>query len=135
MANPVCTNATLNLGCFKGGVLNTKQRLAFRIWYLANELSVLGGQNYTGLIVSGGIGGLLGDTIQQFDKYSMDDMDAALTAIYYKNAIAAGANVSNVPNTTINSVKHMVNNMDTDTMQRMETFLLCKIGVHKTFPQ
>lgn len=112
-----------------------KTRLAFRIWYLANELSRLGGTNYTGLLNTPSAGGLLGDTIGLFDKYSMEDMDAALTAIYYQNAIAAGAAVSAVPNVTINSVKHLVNGQNMEIMQKMEILLLCKIGVHKTFPQ
>lgn len=135
MANPTCTLTNLNLACFKGGVLSTKQRQAFRIWYAANELSVLGGPNFTSLITSPLAGGLLKQENDLFEKFSRDDIDAAKTAIAYKNAIAAGAAVSSDPNVTINSVKHMVNNVDTITMEKMETLLMCLLGVHKTYPQ
>lgn len=135
MANPVCSNVTLNLPCFKGEVLNRRQRLAFRIWYMANELKMIGGTDYTAKLVIPGAGGLLDDTKQLFDKYSEDDMDAARTAIAFDDAVAAGAAVSSTPNVTINSVKHMVNNLNEITLHKMETLLMCKLGVHKTYPQ
>ena len=134
MANPVCTNSTLNLACFKGQLLSRKARQAFRIWYMANELARLGGTDYR-LVLSTGTGSLLDAATQQFDKYSMDDMDAALTAIMFNNAIASGASVSSSPNTTVPNIRHLVNNVDSNTATKMEILLACQLGVHKTRPQ
>jgi|SRR6267154_3154108 len=133
MSNPTCTTASLNIACFRGYNLTRLQKLAWRIWYLANELSSIGGTNYTNSFTLG-TPNLLNDTIQQFSHWDMDAMDSAMVAIDFNNAIAAGALVSSDPNVTIPHIRR-VTQIDEIMLKKMEIELLCQLGRHKSYPQ
>lgn len=130
---PTCTTASLNVACFRGYQLSRLQKLAFKIWYLANELSVNGGTNYTNVLTAGPTS-LRNAAKQQFDHWDRDAMDSAELAIYYNNAINAGAEVSNSPPTVMQSVNALLNNVPEDDMRKMEIFLECALGAHRNPP-
>ena len=141
MANPTCTVASIltNYPCFT--VLNTKQQLAFIIWYMANELATIGGTNYIGDIDgTAGTSLLLNETsylktVQ--DGYVEFVPTPIQVAIAYNNALSAGASVTSAVNTTVLSCRHLCNPSGTPfpTMQRMYFALLCQLGRHKVYPQ
>lgn len=133
---PTCTAASLNIACLRGYTLTRLQRLAWQIWYLANELKANGGTDYTGILtrpVSPGGQSLLNDTQQLFKNWNRDEMKVAETAIYYNNAIAAGATVSTVPATTQPLVRRL-EQVNEDMLVKMKTLLLCDLGAHRKPP-
>jgi len=133
---PTCTTASLNVACFRGYNLTRLQRLAYKIWYAANELQVNGGTDYTGRLTQPVNGtSLLNDAVQQFGTYqwSRDNLDAAELAIYYNNAINAGASVSNVPNTVQPKVRRL-EQVDEDTLMKMLILLECQLGAARKPP-
>jgi hypothetical protein len=128
-----CTTAGLNVACFRGYTLSRLQKLAFKIWYMANELSVNGGTNYTNVLTQGPTS-LRYAAKQKFDHWDRDAMDSAEVAITYNNAIEAGANVSNLPNTVIHQIPFLLNNIGEDDLMKMYIFLECALGVHRNPP-
>jgi hypothetical protein len=60
-------------------------------------------------------------------------MQEAELAIFYNNAVAAGANVSIVPATTQPMVRR-VEQVSEDQLVKMKTLLLCKLGAHRNPP-
>ena len=130
MANPTCTSASLNVACFRGQQLSKKQKLATKILFAANELSVIGGTNYTNLLNTT----LVSDANSLLNNFDKDAVDAAELAVYYNNAVSAGATVSTDPNA--NAIKiQALNQLDDITLQKMLVTLLCQLGRHKSYPQ
>jgi hypothetical protein len=133
---PTCTTGSLNVACFRGYNLTRLQRIAYKIWYAANELASNGGTDYTGrlTIPVGGVS-LLNSMRQQFGQYqwSRDNMDEAELAIYYNNAIAVGALVSNVPNVVQPKVRRL-EQINEDDLVKMLIFLECALGAHRSPP-
>jgi hypothetical protein len=133
---PTCTSASLNIACLRGYNLSRLQRLAWQIWYLANELKANGGTDYTGNLtkpVSPGGPTLLNDATQLFKNWNRDEMQMAETAIFYNNAIAVGASVSTVPATTQPLVRRL-EQVSEDKLIWMKTLLLCDLGAHRKPP-
>jgi hypothetical protein len=134
---PICTTASLNVACFRGYNLTRLQKLAFKIWYATNELAQNGGPNYTTHLSDGVVGGgatnLLNDSVQLFDHWDRDALDAAEVAIYFNNAVNAGAIVSNVPNTVQNSIRRM-EQISEDRLRKMLIYLECQLGAHRNPP-
>lgn len=139
--NPTCSVASVltNYPCFT--VLNEKQQLAFIIWYAANELKAIGGTDYTASIVSGGGSSLLASEVAYLqtvqDGYVEFVPTPIMVAIFYNNAVNAGASVSSNVNTTVQSVTQLCNPSGTTRpqMKRMLYALLCQLGSHKNYPQ
>ena len=129
MANPTCTTDSLTTGCFQDPVLSEIQRLAFKIWYLENELAYLGGTNYLN-----DFQGLFNASNSVFERMSQNQVSAAEVTVFYNNAVAAGSPVTAVPNTEISNVQKMLS-LDTNDLQKIKVFLECRLGVHKAFPQ
>jgi hypothetical protein len=127
---PTCTTASLNIACFRGHKLTRLQKLAFKIWYAANELSTIGGTNYTSVLSTT----LQSDAIALFQRWDRDAMDSAELAVFYNNAVAAGASVSADPNSVVNNVRRM-ENISEDKLMKMLVYLECQLGRHKTYPQ
>ena len=141
MANPTCTVASVltNFPCFT--VLNEKQQLAFIIWYAANELKAIGGTDYTNDLTGSDAGSLLTGEAAYLqivqDGYVEFAPTPIMVAIFYNNAINAGATVSSVVNTTVQRVKYLCNpsGATMPQMKRMLYALLCQLGSHKSYPQ
>lgn len=129
MSNPVCTTASLTNGCFNDPVMSETMRLAFKIWYLENELAYLGGTNYLA-----DFQGLFNASNSIFEKMDMNTVSAAEVVVFYNNAVAAGSPVTAVPNTEIPNVQKMLS-LDTNDLNKIKVFLECRLGVHKAYPQ
>ena len=133
---PTCTTASLNVACFRGYNLTRLMRLAYKIWYMANELQVNGGTDYTGRLVRLVNGtSLLNDARQQFGtwQWDRDALDSAELAVFYNNAINAGASVSNVPNTVQPKVK-LLESVNEDDLMKMFVLLECQLGAARKPP-
>jgi hypothetical protein len=133
MSNPTCTTASLNVACFRGYKLTRLQKLAYKIWFASNELSVIGGTNYTSLLTKGS-GSLLNAAVQQFGHWDRDALDSAELAIYYNNAVNAGAEISNNPN-VIQTFVRRLEQVNEDDLMKMLVVLECQLGRHKSYPQ
>lgn len=132
---PTCTTASLNVACFRGYQLSRLHKLAFKIWFLANELSVNGGTNYTN-VLSNGPTSLRNAAKQQFDHWDRDAMDSAELAIMYNNAVTAGATgpgISTTPANVMPFVRRLMN-ISEDDLVKMEIFLECALGAHRKPP-
>lgn len=134
---PTCTTASLSVACFRGYNLTRLQKLAFKIWYAANQLKAIGGTDYTAILAKPAAAGgksLLNDAIQQFARWDMNALDSAIVAIEYNNAVAAGASVSAVPNTVQSSVSRL-EAVDENDLLKMYAELKCQLGRAKAYPQ
>lgn len=142
MSVPQATTAALNIACFRNPTVDAIMKLRFRIYFLSNELNAIGGQNYLPWItmpVPPNSGPSLLNDSSQVTMFSdngdpEENYDIAMTAIYYNNAINAGAAVSNVP-TTIIQTNPQLYNLSWETLRQMEIFLLALLGRHKSYPQ
>jgi hypothetical protein len=133
---PTCTNASLNIACFRGQQLSRIQKLCFKIYMLANELKTNGGKDYTSAYVNiptGGTYSLLNDSVQLFDHWDRDAMDTAELAVFYNNAVAVGAGVSNAPNTIMLTTKRL-EYVAEDRLMKMLINLECQLGAHRNPP-
>jgi len=132
MANPTCTVASLitNNPCFSAKVLDEQHQLALKIWFMANELSVIGGTNYTNTLTST----LLTDATALYRTMNPSQRQLAILSIYKNNAVNAGATISSDIQALMASIKCLVN-MTPDQLQQAEILLLCQLGFHKTRPQ
>lgn len=133
---PTCTAASLNIACLRGYNLSRLQRLSWQIWYLANELKANGGHDYTTTLTrptAPGGQSLLNDATQLFKNWNRDEMNVAETAIYYNNAVAAGAIVSTTPAITEPNIRR-TEQVDEDRLNWMKTYLLCQLGAHRKPP-
>ena len=129
---PTCTTSQLNIACFRGYKLSRLRKLAFKIWYAANELAANGGTDYTSNLTNSATS-LQNTAIQQFDHWDRDALDSAELAVYYNNAVAAGASVSADPNVVVNSVRRM-EQISEDRLMKMLVELECQLGAHRKPP-
>lgn len=135
---PTCTTTALletaPSPCFSAQVLSPAQRIQMRIWFLANQLSVIGGNNYTNLLTSVAAGGLMKAQNDLFERATPPQLDQAWTMICYNNAVAAGAAISSSIQTLMTNIAPL-QRLDMDTLEKMELTLLCQLGVSKAYPQ
>lgn len=129
---PSCSTASLNVACFRGYNLTRLQKLAFKIWYMTNELAQNGGPNFTTNLTDSTTS-LQYLSIQQFDHWDRDALDAAEVAIMYNNAVNVGATVSNVPNVVLPSIRRMCQ-IPEDRLRKMYVYLECQLGAHRNPP-
>ena len=130
MANPSCSYTSLaeSNPCLSPAVLTSNQRKAIRIWFMVKELAALGGTNYSAVLAST----LITDAVNFGDTMSLAQRDTALMAIYRNNAVAAGASIPSDPGQLVDAVKCFEDYPD---LNAIELMLLCKLGVHKAYPQ
>lgn len=125
---PTCTTASLTNGCFIDPVMSEKMRLAFKVWYLSNELAYLGGTNYLN-----DFQGLFNASNAVFEKMDMNTVSAAELIVFYNNAVTAGSPVTAVPNTEIGNVQKSLG-LDTNDLEKIKVFLECRLGAHRSPP-
>lgn len=138
---PTCTQASLNIACFRGLVLDPKRRLALLVFFKVYELALIGGTDYRNtLLTSPASGGLIGDTTALMDeKVSQDDIGCRELigtfelAIALNTAVAAGMPAASI-NTRMGQIKCLLN-VSVSMLRRMVVFLDCRLGVHKSYPQ
>lgn len=130
MANPTCTAASLveAFPCLSGQVFSKRQQQLIQIWFMTKELNALGGTNYTSALDTT----LISDSVSLARTMSLSQLRTATLAIYRNNAVAAGASIQSDPSLLFDNVKCLKNYLDLDSIILL---LLCKLGVHKTFPQ
>lgn len=139
MANPTCTVASLNISCFDGIILNQFQRKALMVFFKAQELKFIGGNDYTSVLTSPAATGLLGATNAFADfKVSLDEIGRRTIgqfelAIAQNTAIAAGLATATIQ-ARMQSIKCLIN-VPEMFLDRMIIFLDCQLGVHKSYPQ
>lgn len=95
---------------------------------MVKELTALGGTDYSAVLDST----LISDAVTFGDTMNLAQRSTALLAIYRNNAVAAGATIPSDPSTLADNVKCLDNYQDLNTVELM---LLCKLGVHKAYPQ
>lgn len=130
MANPTCTAFTLveSSPCLSGEVLPENDQQAIRIWFMVKELQALGGTNYSAALDST----LITDAVNLADTMNLSERRTALMTIYRQNAVAAGASIPSDINQVRDAVKCLRNYQD---LNAVELLMLCKLGVHKAYPQ
>jgi len=130
MSNPTCTRASLVEGsaCLSGQVFSERQQKEIGIWFMVKELAALGGTDYSSALVTT----LVSDAVTLARTMNSSQRRTALLTILENNAIAAGATIPISPNELLGKVACLQNYPDLDSIILL---LLCKLGVHKAFPQ
>lgn len=105
------------------------------IWFKANELSVIGGTNYTDVLattlVSDAVSFAGQATSPTHDYDRGTQFDQALLAIAYNNAVAAGAELA----TDIDELMASIAPLSKATERTLDSILImleCKLGQHAT---
>ena len=132
MANPTCTTASLAETTPGFGLqgLNDRQYKAAAIYFMVLELAALGGTDYTAVLTTT----LVEDATTLVGRMDRNQRRIALLQVLSNNAEAAGATVP----TTVNDLNEatgccfQAGNVDFDAIMLL---LLCKLGVHKDYPQ
>jgi hypothetical protein len=88
----------------------------------------LGGTDYTSALSTT----LIADAVTLARTMNPSERRTAIMSIYRQNAVAAGATIPNPINEIVEAVECLQNYQDLDSV---ELLLLCKLGVHKAFPQ
>lgn len=131
MANPQCDRSTLfsTNPSFGLAGLDDNQFKAAVIYFLSNELSVIGGTDYTNQFT----GTLVADATEFIGQADPNQFKIGLLQILYNNAVNAGATVSSDPS-TINAATRCCL-QSSPLMDAMILLLLCKLGYHADYPQ
>lgn len=104
--------------------------MAFKIWFMVNELATIGGTDYTAALGTT----LLDDASDLISAMTRDDRAVAELSIYFNNAVEAGATLSSDVDTLMSEARLLVD-ATPDQLQQMYLLLLCKLGIHKSYPQ
>lgn len=132
MATPSCSDANTrikNNPCLAGQVLTEQQRCLLEIWFLANELSVNGGTNYTNVLAST----LVSDANTFAQNLNPSQRYTVELSIHKDNAVAAGASLSTDFDTLMGSVAPLTKATPAQ-LANIRLMLLCKLGCHRTPP-
>ena len=132
MANPTCNATTLitNGAPYKLSTIDSVRRKALRIYAMALELDALGGTDYTTELT----GELLADS--KGPPSLPNEVEAALVAIAFDRATAAGASVPATLNEKLAVVKALIHVPGgCERLDNITAWLECSLGVHKSFPQ
>jgi len=132
MANPTCTSASLAETSPGFGLqgLNPRQYKAAKLYLMALELAALGGTDYTSVMTST----LVSDAATLAQRMDPNQRRIALLQIYSNNADAAGATVPSTFN-DLNEATGCCFQAENVDFEAIELLLLCKLGVHKAYPQ
>lgn len=131
MANPVCTVATLaesNPGFGLQG-LNRKQYETALIYFMVLELAAIGGTNYA----AGMNTTLVNDAKQLVGTMDRNQRRIALLNIARNRAVTAGASVPASVN-ALNALTSCCFQAAPD-LESILILLMCRLGVHKAYPQ
>lgn len=135
MANPTCTPDALVTGakCFKN--FDASSRLSLLILFRVLELASIGGTNYNGQM---GNNGTLENDSKCYKNLAMDN--PTLSPSIYELAIASAAATTAgaaVPSTTTALAAAIACNKNFSLAEKGAQLLnlLCKLGVHKAYPQ
>lgn len=136
MADPICSISSLieSYPQFAGNELSDKQRMALEVLYKAAELNAIGGADFTANLFGSDAASLLNVSNAVFNRATDDQLRVAKLAIAYKNALAAGANVSASPSVFPAEIAQLMQANDFQ-LKTMSLFLDCALGVHKSYPQ
>lgn len=132
MSNPTCTAASLATTNPAFGLqgFNPKQYQAAKLYLMALELAALGGTDYTATMTTD----LIDDATTLAQKMDPNQRRIAMLQIYANNATAAGASVPETFNELNDATGCCFQSQQVD-MGAIELLLLCKLGVHKAYPQ
>lgn len=130
MANPVCDIATLVEAnpCLAGPVFTERDQKFLQVYFNILELAALGGFDYLPVVAST----LISDAVTLADTMNLSQRRTATLAIHRNNAIEAGATVPTDPNVLKDAIKCFEDYPDVNALVLL---MLCKLGVHGTFPQ
>lgn len=95
---------------------------------MVKELAAIGGTDYSNALTTT----LISDAVTLARTMNLSERRLAIMTIYKNNAVAAGASIPSNSNTLRDNVKCLVNYPD---LKSVELLLLCKLGVHKAYPQ
>lgn len=127
---PTCTSALLTDNpCLSANVIDDHKRKALEIWFMANELSVNGGTNYTNVLAST----LLADANTLGQNFTDEQIKQAELAVARNNAVAAGAAISSDIDTLMGSIAPL-SKTNAKQLALMRLLLLCKLGAHRSPP-
>lgn len=134
MAAPTCTATTLitNATCYKQSTIDAIEQQALRVYGMVLELAAIGGTDYTSTMTST----LNTDTTSLLGALREDQIKAGFIAKQFDFATAAGASVPatlKLKLDAINCLKHVPGGFQ--TLRQMELLLMCKLGVHRAYPQ
>jgi hypothetical protein len=131
LSNPTCNIATLVVAnpCLGGASLTIHNQKAAAIYFMAKELAAIGGTNYNSTLSTT----LVDDAVQFGRTMSLDDQITAELGILSQNAVAAGATVATDPNQLMLAIACLKNCPIELNILRL--LLMCKLGVHKSYPQ
>lgn len=133
MANPTCTRATLletNPG-FGGAGFDRNQAKAAAIYFMAAELAAIGGTNYLSAMTTT----LVEDATTLAGSADPNQYFIGLMNVARNNAVAAGASVSDNLSTINAQTGCCFQSIGPDGMDWIILLLLCRLGVHKAYPQ
>lgn len=133
---PSCTSVAALIAsqpCFGAQNLNARERKSLLIWFNANELSVIGGTNYTNVLASTlvldatNFAGQATSPVHSFNPGT--EFDQARLAIAYNNAVTAGASLAS----DINELMASIAPLSKATERQLDAILLmleCQLGAH-----
>lgn len=130
MANPACSTAVLVEAnpCLSQNVFSTTDQKYLQVYFNILELASLGGTDYRSVLTTT----LISDAVTLADTMNLSQRCTASLAIHRNNAVAAGASVPTDPSQLKDAIKCFEDYPDVVALQLL---LLCKLGVHKSFPQ
>lgn len=135
MADPTCTVDTLVTGarCFKN--FQASERLSLLILFRSLELAAIGGTNYNGQL---GNNGTLENDSKCYKNLAMSN-PVSVPSIYELSiasaaAVTAGATVPSTSD-ALNAAIACNKNFPIADKGAQLLNLLCKLGVHKAYPQ
>lgn len=134
MANPTCTRSSLMTTNPAFGLqgFTPRQYRAAKLYLMALELKGVGGTDYTSAMTTT----LISDAITLVGNGQNDpnQMRIAMLQVQRNNTAATGETVPSTFNALNAATKCCFQNMEAP-FDAMELLLLCKLGVHKTYPQ
>lgn len=130
-----CTPAGLNVACFSGIVLDNLRRKALFIYFLAQDLKLSGGTDYTSALTSSAAGGLLGDTVSNFSTSSNTDgadlYGQRIIGLYELGLMQARAVLAGYAKENINTLMAKIPallSVPERTMEKMILYLQCQLA-------
>jgi hypothetical protein len=129
---PTCTRDSLtqsNVG-FGGQGFDRRQYFAAAIYFMVLELAAIGGTDYRDTMTST----LISDTSTLIGRMDDNQRQIALLNILYNNAVASGATTPSSLN-EIQAATACCFQSETVPFEDIMLLLLCKLGVHKAYPQ
>lgn len=132
MANPSCSRdslATTTPGFGLQG-LNPRQYRAAKLYLMALELKGIGGTDYTSAMTTT----LISDAVTLVGRMDPNQLRIAMLQVQSNNAAASGQSVPSTVNDLNAATKCCFQNQNAP-FDAMELLLLCKLGVHKSYPQ